>query len=124
MSKKVKDVSVRLSHAIKILNEALVADRKTVSRLFASSFYHNSTELAEHPTIQCGQGNESFPWRLRPIGVINGIFGTNDDSCGFIAMELEDDLVTIRRFVLFDGAEFEEESINEGDASTVPHNRP
>lgn len=79
-----------VDHAIRVLNEALEADPLAVRRMMECSVIVNRT-LAEHPTIQVGltvpESEEYFS--MRPLGLINGLFGADEDSWGFIAMELD-----------------------------------
>ena len=77
-----------VSEAIAVLNEALAADPDAISRLF-SMFVNVNEKLAAHPTIQVlirGDVDRApRDYYLRPLGLINGLFGTHDDGYGHIA---------------------------------------
>ena len=86
-----------IEKAIDVLNEALEADPRAVDRIMHTKFQVND-ELAKHWSIQCGRfeadGNLTY---VRPLGLINGLFGVDADDWGFIAMEFWAD-GSIRRF--------------------------
>lgn len=83
-----------VSDAVRVLNEALEADREAIEALVLSRSVVNS-RLAAHPTIQCGRViDEDGPLVVGVLGIINGIFGseigaewaadhpaTDDDRC-------------------------------------------
>ena len=74
-----------IDRAVRILNEALEADPKAINRLMDSSVPVND-KLANHPSIQVRARPDASGNRLRPLGLIDGLFGTRDDSYGHIAM--------------------------------------
>jgi len=82
-----------VSQAIKVLNEALEADREAVSRLMAMEVEVAPEPFIDHPTIQVGHRNydPEQPVILRPLGLINGLFGADQDTWGFIAMNVNED---------------------------------
>ena len=90
-----------VDEAIKVLNEALKLDSSAVRELFELEISVNK-ELADHPTIQVG---ESFidpregEYVIRPIGLINGLFGCDEGSWGYIAMERDAQDGHIMRFM-------------------------
>lgn len=67
-----------LNHAISILNEAVYLDPEAMTKLLTNRVPCNE-QLAEHPTIQVSQDCE-----LGPLGLINGIFGVNEQQRGYI----------------------------------------
>ena len=74
--------------AVEVLNSALEADRLAVNRFFALEMEVNQT-LADHPTIQVGSSDlepESKKVVMRPLGLINGLFGTDERLYGFVYM--------------------------------------
>ena len=74
----------RIDFAIKVLNEALEADPEAMNKLFNVKVQVND-ELLNHPTIQCN-GNRKD---MGPMGLINGLFGADDNSIGFICMHVD-----------------------------------
>lgn len=86
--------------ALEVLNEALELDRDAISALMRSEIPINQA-LAEHWSIQVGNSVENPERRgyvLRPLGLINGLFGVDKDSYGHIGMLLREDGL-ISRFV-------------------------
>ncbi len=80
--------------AIKVLNEALEADRVAMNALLKHSVECN-WDLGDHWSIQVGAYDpetddetddplQHGPYRVRLLGVINGLFGIGPDSWGFI----------------------------------------
>ena len=47
--------------------------------------------MANHPTIQCGSDKKGEFVTLRPLGLINGLFGVQHDGWGHIASVYEID---------------------------------
>lgn len=82
--------SYAIDAAIKVLNEALEADPEAVNALFAHRVKVNQA-LADHPTIQVWQD-----YSLRVMGLINGLFGCDEQNVGFIAMTVEKDGSIVR----------------------------
>ena len=84
--------------AIEVLNEALAADPKAMQELFLKRVKVNTAELWDHPTIQVGtlpsidpEAEDDGSIWLRPLGLINGLFGVDDRNWGFIAMDMAED---------------------------------
>ena len=69
-----------------MLNQALEADPDAINELMNKSVEVNKA-LADHPTIQVGKWGGKL--RLRPLGLINGLFGVMEDGWGHIAMTVE-----------------------------------
>jgi len=92
--------------AIKVLNEALEADRDAVSKLMEAEVEVNAEPFIDHPTIQVGHRDydPDQPVILRPLGLINGLFGADQDAWGFIAMIVNDD-GSIAEFIRTPGRE-------------------
>ena len=78
-----------VDYAIQVLNEALSADPDAINELMRKSVLVNE-HLASHPTIQVGYDNTAHSWTLRPLGLINGLFGADVDSWGFICMRVDE----------------------------------
>ena len=80
--------------AVKVLNEALAADPIAVNALMRMMVPVNEL-LAAHPSIQVGKGSDmggefDDAYYMRPLGLINGLFGVNDDGWGYIFAETDD----------------------------------
>ena len=88
--------AVSVDRAIEVLNEALEADPDAVWSLMHMETWCND-KLADHPAIQVGRDHLGHH-KLRPLGLINGLFGADQDTWGFIAMDL-DDTGKITRFM-------------------------
>jgi len=71
--------------AVKILNELVSLDKDAIEKLVNYRVKCNET-LAEHPTAQVGKGNT-----IGLVGVLNAIFGKNEDGVGFIAAVVNDE---------------------------------
>ena len=84
--------------AIKVLNEALEADEDAISSLLALEVECNSL-LGDHPTIQVGKHSNGISDRIRPLGLINGLFGAAEDTSGFIGAEADPETGKIYCFV-------------------------
>lgn len=80
--------------AVRVLNEALALDPATVERLLMTR-YQCRKGLADHSTIQCRDD-----LTVSGLGLINGLFGVDDESWGWIEMNVDDDgvprLFTVR----------------------------
>lgn len=74
--------------AIDCLNEALSLDYDAVESLMRAVVPCNSL-LAKHPSIQVHVDADSGECVLRPLGLINGLFGTTLNGWGYIVMEVE-----------------------------------
>lgn len=83
-----------IDQAIDILNSALEVDSDAINRLFVYSIAING-ELLTHPTIQCGTKHGiSY---MRVLGLINGLFGVDDNQYGHIDAECDNE-GTIQNF--------------------------
>ena len=74
--------------AVGVLNSALVCDAAAIQALMALEVPANDS-LAEHPTIQVGTSMvrpRDGEYVVRPLGLINGLFGADSEDWGFIAM--------------------------------------
>ena len=84
MSKRV----VTVEDTIQFLNELLDLDRDALSELFIKSKVLCSNDnLATHPTIQVGTKDSLYT--LDPLGLLNGLFGTDDFGWGYICAHIE-----------------------------------
>lgn len=78
-----------IDQAITVLNEAFDADRVAITLLMLRSRVPCNDALAEHPTIQVGR-DDYGRLEVGPLGLINGLFGVDDESYGFIAFKLDE----------------------------------
>ncbi|MBP2657890.1 MAG: hypothetical protein H6Q69_922 [Firmicutes bacterium] len=91
-----------IDHVIEILNQAVKADSDAIARLIICRVPCNET-LANHPTIQvgaiinktsaCGKSEEGLNiqrYEVGLLGIINGLFGVDENDYGFIAAQFED----------------------------------
>jgi len=93
---------ITLDYVVEFLNSLLEVDRKAISALCATRVPCNE-KLAEHETVQVAalkddDGNyHSFTVGL--IGILNGLFGVNEDGYGYILAVVEDDTNVINKFM-------------------------
>lgn len=86
--------SITIDDAIAVLNDALRCDGNAMHKLTG---YHVPClpELAQHPTIQVASNNLCDVGIHHPgvgmLGVINGMFGIDEDSRGPICAKYDDD---------------------------------
>jgi len=83
---------------VAFLNEILRLDRQAVSALFNVRVPCGDA-LGAHPTVQVQAGTspgESLS--VGPLGVLNGIFGADEDGWGPISMEVSDDGTILQFF--------------------------
>jgi len=96
MAKEIKK-SITIEQAIEVLNEAFKLDARTIQWLINNRVPCNA-ELAGHPTIQVKAiqrrhiyGGEPVRYEIGLLGIINGLFGVNENESGYIAAEFDDD---------------------------------
>ena len=87
-----------VDRAIEVLNEALGMDRDGISRLMSLEVEVWAEPFEAHPSIQVSAGSAPTRSRLRPLGLINGLFGAGDYGWGFIAMDVDLETGAIDRF--------------------------
>lgn len=78
--------SVTIDHVIEVLNEALLIDPEAIQSLLAIRVPCNQ-KLADHPTIQVMERNGKYT--VGVLGLLNGIFGADENGCGYLAGEFE-----------------------------------
>ena len=83
---------IAVQAAIDVLNEALEADPVAIQNLMACRVLVNTDKLTDHPTIQVGSDDRdgSDEMWLRPLGLINGLFGVDSDDWGYICMAVDE----------------------------------
>ena len=87
--------TVSFQEVIDVLNGALALDREAVEVLVEQRVPCNEA-LADHPTIQV-QGDDSGA-AVGLLGVLNGLFGTDEEGWGPIAAVFDDDDGHLIRF--------------------------
>jgi hypothetical protein len=88
-----------ISFAISVLNSALKADPAAINYLVNARVMCNK-ELAEHPTIQVGKDSRykgEVHW-VGLLGIINGLFGIDDEGWGFIEGYIDDETGLVTGF--------------------------
>lgn len=85
-----------LDHAIGVLNEMVAADPVAARSLTDHRVPCNDT-LKDHPTIQV-LAFEGEPALVGMLGVLNGIFGADEDGWGAVVAEFSDDETQLIRF--------------------------
>jgi len=92
--KNVTQSSIDVSYAVRFLNSLLEVDRVAVSHLFERHVPCNAA-LDNHPTVQIADDGVGV------LGLLNGLFGTDEKGWGFIASVYEDnDPFTIVKFIV------------------------
>ena len=96
---------ITVNEAIDTLNRALEKDPDAMNALF-SYYVPCNTELAKDPTIQvavnqkivCAHGvmGQAEPLTLGILGLINGLFGVDNDMYGYITAVFDDDNKLVR----------------------------
>ena len=88
--------------AIDRLNKMLEADPVAISALVETRVPCNQ-EMADHPTVQVTDEGLQGGYKLGILGVLNGLFGVDQDGWGPIAAQYEqDDLSTVIGFTRSD----------------------
>lgn len=75
--------AVAIQDVIDLLNELCDADPHAVRNLVNSRAMCNET-IGEHPTVQTEKVDENYYFGL--LGVLNGLFGVDNDGYGPIVM--------------------------------------
>ncbi len=81
--------NVTVQDAVDLLNELLKLDYDCISRLVTTRIPCNE-QVADHPTVATYQDNRSQSSYLGLLGIINGLFGTNEAGSGPICFLVED----------------------------------
>ena len=81
-----------IDRALDVLNEMLALDPIATNALFCASAPVNEA-LANHPTIQvwAPPGQQTC---VRPIGLINGLFGCDGNEIGYICADYDNGRIT------------------------------
>lgn len=83
----VKD-KIAIEETVDFLNDLLLADHFAISSLFSMRISCNE-QLADHPTIQVGSIGKAY-WVVGMIGILNGLFGTDENGIGRIIVDYTD----------------------------------
>ena len=94
--------SVTYKDAIKLLNELHEIDPMAISILFGTSARTNQ-EMADHPTVQVGTKGRCGQYQLSLsfIGILNGLFGSDKNGNGRIAVMVDDKTDRVTGFCEF-----------------------
>lgn len=84
---------VSIEETVDFLNELLKTDPVTVNSLL-SMRTSCSEKMADHPTVQVGTIGKSTYYIVGLIGIINGLFGVDDDDMGRITADYKDGQIT------------------------------
>ncbi len=80
---------VTVDQVVELLNAALALDDVAITNLLQTRVACNK-KLAEHQTIQVGlQPHSEKEYEVGILGLINGMFGIDEESWGAIAAELD-----------------------------------
>ena len=92
--------SIQPKDVINLLNELLEIDQRAVEGLFNFRIGCNK-KMAEHKTVQVGclLGGDYHVFGI--IGILNGLFGTDKEGWGCIAVDLDKEN-KIKRFRLLE----------------------
>lgn len=86
--------AVSVDEAINYLNELTKLDPYAMYALFRQSYVECNKALAEHETCQCS-GNVAtsghWEYNVGPLGVLNGMFGIDENGYGAIMIEFVQD---------------------------------
>lgn len=87
--------SITPDDAVALLNSARVADPLAIAQL-VDHRVQAGPALMEHPTVQCGHLPDQDPLHrvgfgtVGLVGIINGLFGTDDQGQGPITADYDD----------------------------------
>lgn len=87
--------TIDIDHTIRLLNEALKLDPQAVTALIEHRVPCND-QLADHPSIQCGHPPDQPTARVGLLGLLNGIFGADENGWGPIAAVFEEPDTLVR----------------------------
>lgn len=77
---------VSVDEAIEVLNRIHQADHHVLPALMRHRVPCN-TAVADDPAVQVGPGPNRSGWVIGLLGVLNGIFGADDDGWGYIVAD-------------------------------------
>lgn len=100
--------TVTKEEVVALLNDALKKDKDAVEALLNNRVACNE-ELAQHPTIQVASVGVLLDpplgkqYRVGMLGIINGMFGTDEKGNGGIAVCMDDDSNEVKGFMVLEG---------------------
>jgi len=76
---------------VDLLNDCFKRDPQAINALIANRVLCNGA-LADHPTVQVRMETHEggYTYRVGLLGMLNGIFGVDDDGQGAIVMYIDD----------------------------------
>lgn len=89
--------SITLDELISFLNELIAIDADAVTALFEFRA-KCSKRLADHPTVQVAQGTAPEEFTVGFLGILNGLFGVDENGWGYLAGIFSRDTDKILRF--------------------------
>jgi len=90
---------VSVDDIIRILNSAVSDDKNAINELVNTRVVCNK-KLADHESIQVGKIDGKY--RVGILGILNGIFGVDENEWGVIAAEFDKEKKLVR-FIRFKG---------------------
>ena len=96
---------VTLDKVVDLLNQALELDPEAINELFSTRVVCKDG-LADHPTIQVFTDKERGFSRVGLIGIINGIFGIDNEGWGHFGVKLDSN-DKIEEFLKFEREDIE-----------------
>ena len=93
---------VTIDEVIELLNEIVESDCAAARRLVEARVRCNK-KLAEHPTIQVGNYHKKGEFQVGILGVLNGLFGIDDETgYGQVSADIDGDKISFRRIIDFE----------------------
>lgn len=83
---------ITIQSAVKLLNEALNIDCVAINALFGMRTSCNK-KLSKHKTIQVVKVFDDF-YQVGFMGILNGMFGVDENGWGCICMDVNDGEIT------------------------------
>ncbi len=81
---------ITIQETVDFLNSLLVIDRQAITALFSMRMACN-TDLADHKTVQVGV--EGSYAQVGMIGILNGLFGTDQYGWGHISADYDNGII-------------------------------
>lgn len=80
---------VTLDEIIELMNELLEIDSQAITELIQKRVVCNE-KLANHPTVQVSYDKKYDNYKVGLLGILNGLFGTDEDGYGAICINVQD----------------------------------
>jgi len=91
--------SITPEEVVEFLNEAIKLNSSAMHMLINSRVQCNEA-LAKHPTIQVMKGPQGVDWSVGMLGILNGIFGINENGYGCIVADFDSETQQLKRFYI------------------------